>query len=291
MPTTNMGLFAPETAASFSAIDISLLLGAVARCTGAAAAILKGQPPNWDRVHNPFAQLPHQPSPSSGYAVTLGDFFERRFSKRGRKTFARNERKLSDAGPLSFGWAETRDETLTLLDTFFAQRSRQFAAMGVEDIFNAHARAFYREVALLEDDNPARFRLGYVKLGDDVLPTFNVVGCHDRMIAVSASLAEGEMQKYSPGNLLLRHQIEEACRKGFAYYDIGVGAAAYKDQWCDVIQPLVDSFIALKPQGLFATVPLSGAARVKRAIKSNPHLWQLAQRVRMRLFGKDASSS
>jgi CelD/BcsL family acetyltransferase involved in cellulose biosynthesis len=89
----------------------------------------------------------------------------------------------------------------------------------------------------------------------------------------------------------LRHQIEDACAKGLAYYDIGVGAAAYKDQWCDVIQPLFDSFIALKPQALLATVPLSAAARLKRAIKSNPHLWQLAQRVRMRLFGKDASNA
>jgi CelD/BcsL family acetyltransferase involved in cellulose biosynthesis len=290
----NMGLFASEFAASFGGNDISQLLRAVARRIGAVAAILKKQPFNWDGIANPFAQLPHQPSPSSGYAVTLGDFaaiFDRRFSKRGRKTFARNERKLNDAGPVSFGWAETRDETLDLLDTFFAQRSRQFAAMGVEDIFDAHARAFYREVALLGGDNPARFRLGYVKLGDEVLATFNVVVCRGRMIAVSASLTEGEMQKYSPGSLLLRHQIEDACAKGLAYYDIGVGAAAYKDQWCDVIQPLFDSFIALKPQALLATVPLSAAARLKRAIKSNPHLWQLAQRVRMRLFGKDASNA
>jgi CelD/BcsL family acetyltransferase involved in cellulose biosynthesis len=163
--------------------------------------------------------------------------------------------------------------------------------MGVKDIFNARARAFYREVALLEGDNPARLRLGYVKLGDDVLATFNGVICHDRMIAVSASLTDDEMQKYSPGSLLLRYQIEEACRKGLAYYDIGVGAAAYKDQWCDVVQPLFDSFIALKPQGLLATLPLSLAARVKRAIKSNPHLWQFAQELRTRLFGKGASGA
>ena len=41
--------------------------------------------------------------------------------------------------------------------------------MGVKDIFDAHARAFYREVALIEGDNPSRLRLGYLKVGDTVL--------------------------------------------------------------------------------------------------------------------------
>jgi CelD/BcsL family acetyltransferase involved in cellulose biosynthesis len=136
------------------------------------AAILRAQPFSWDGMANPFAELPRRPTPSSGYAVSLGDFaalYEKRLSKRSRHALERNARKLTEAGPLEFGWAETRDQKLALLDTLFAQKSRQFAAMGVKDIFDAHARAFYREVALLEGDNPSRVRLGYLKLGDTVL--------------------------------------------------------------------------------------------------------------------------
>jgi CelD/BcsL family acetyltransferase involved in cellulose biosynthesis len=290
----NMGLFAPDTAASFSASDISRLLNAVARRTGAAAAILKAQPFTWDGMANPFAQLPHQPTPSSGYAVTLGDFtalYEQRFGKRSRHTLARKERRLMELGTPHYGWAETHSERLELIDIFFAQKARQFALMGIKDIFDAHARAFYREVALLEDDNAARLRLGYVKLGDEVLAIFSGTTYHNRFIVLLCSLAEGETQKYSPGALLLRHQIDEACAKRLAVYDMGAGAAAYKDQWCDVVQPLFDSFIALKPHGLLATVPLATGARIKRAIKSNPHLWPLAQKIRARLFGKSRGQS
>jgi CelD/BcsL family acetyltransferase involved in cellulose biosynthesis len=252
------------------------LLAEVARKTGAVAAILRAQPFSWGGMANPFAELPRWPAPSSGYAVTLGDFaalYEKRLSKRSRHALERNARKLAEAGPLEFGWAETRDQKLALLDTLFAQKSRQFAAMGVKDIFDAHARAFYREVALLEGDNPSRVRLGYLKLGDTVLATFSGTICHRRLSAVLSSLAKGETQKQSPGALLLRHQIEEASRQGLAFYDIGVGAARHKDQWADQVQPLFDNFIAFKPHAHLLTLPLAASARLKRAIKSNRHLW------------------
>ena len=72
---------------------------------------------------------------------------------------------------------------------------------------------------------------------------------------------------------------------------IGVGAARHKDEWCDVVQPLFDSFIAFKPLGYAVTLPLAELSRLKRAIKSNPHLWPLVQKLRMRLFGKGASAA
>jgi CelD/BcsL family acetyltransferase involved in cellulose biosynthesis len=82
----------------------------------------------------------------------------------------------------------------------------------------------------------------------------------------------------------LRHQIEEASKAGLAYYDIGVGQARHKDEWCNVVYDLFDSFIALKAQGLLLTAPLATAARLKRAIKLNQMLWSFAQQVRKRLL-------
>ena len=286
----NMGLFAPDAASSFTGADIAALLDEVARQAGAGAAMLKAQPYSWDGVPNPFALLPHQTAPNSGYAVTLGDFtalYRSRFSKRSRSTLERKERKLADTGSLVYGWAATRDERLALLDIFFAQKSRQLAAMGVKDIFDAHARAFYREVALIEGDNPSRLRLGYLKVGDTVLATFSGALCHNRLGVALSSLAEDERQRQSPGALLLKHQIEEASAKGIAFYDIGVGGARHKDEWCDVVQPLFDNFIAFKPHGLLLTLPRAGLAQLKRAIKSSRHIWPLAQRIRRSVFGRE----
>lgn len=285
----NMGLYAPGVAQALTADDMSRLLGAVARCTGAAAAVFDAQPFEFDGVANPFAKLPHRLAPNSGYAVTLGDFaalYERCFSKRPRRLLANKEKKLTECGQLSYGWADTRVERLHVVDTFFAQKAKQFAAMGVSDIFDVHARAFYREIALLEGDNPGRLRLGYIKLDDAVLATFCGTTCHGRLLISLCSLAEGEVQRQSPGVLLVRHQIEEACAEGLAWYDFGAGSGAHKEQWSDVVMPLFDSFIAFRPQGLGLTLPLATLSRLKRAIKSNTRVWSLAQNWRTRLFGK-----
>jgi CelD/BcsL family acetyltransferase involved in cellulose biosynthesis len=285
----NMGLFAPGAVAKYEASDMRRLLAAVACEAGAAAALLKSQPFSWEGVANPFALLLHQAAPSSGYAVTLGDFealVEQRFGKCSRNNFQRKERKLGDIAPLAYGWAETSDEKLAIMDTFFAQKFRRLAAMGVGEVFDAHARAFYRELALLERDNPSRLRLGYLKVGDTVAAIFAGSVCRDRHAVALSSIGEGEMHKQSPGVLLLRHQIEEACGKGLAFFDIGAGAGRHKEQWCDVVQPLFDSFIAFRPDGLLLTLPLAALARAKRVIKSSPILWPLAQRFRRSLLGR-----
>jgi len=285
-----MGLFAPE-AQALTRTDMMQLLYEVGRRTAAAAALLEAQPVAWEGMSNPFALLPQQRAPNSGYAVKLGDFsalYEKRFSKRSRHTLDRKERRLAEVGTIEYGWAQTPDDKRAVLEAFFAQKAKQFDAMGVSNIFDDDARAFYRHLALLDDDNPSRLRLGFVKLDGAVLATFNGFLWQDRMEIALSSLAEGETQRQSPGALLLRHQIKEACEAGLAYFDLGVGKARHKDEWCNTEQALFDSFIALKPQGHFVTLPRATAARLKRTVKSNRYLWSLAQNLRKRLRGRGA---
>jgi hypothetical protein len=108
-----------------------------------------------------------------------------------RGTLDRKERKVQEPGRLDFGWAETHDEKIALLGTFFTQKAQQFAAMGVKDIFDVHARAFYRTLALLEWGKPSRLRLGYIKLDGEVLAIFSGTVCHDRMSVALSSLTGG----------------------------------------------------------------------------------------------------
>jgi CelD/BcsL family acetyltransferase involved in cellulose biosynthesis len=286
----NMGLFAPEAAKALDRHDMSRLLREAGRHAGAAAAIFAAQPVKWNDQPNPLALLPHQDAPNSGYAVALTGFdelYRTRFSKRSRYTLERKERRLEAMGRLEYGWAETHDEKRAVLETFFTQKAKQFAAMGVTDVFDADTRAFYRALALLDGESPSRLRLGYVKLDGAILATFSGFLFQDRLGVELSSLAEGEAQRQSPGALLLRHQIHEAADAGLAYYDLGVGQARHKDDWCNTVYALFDSFIAFKPQGLLLSLPLAGVARLKRSIKSNDRLWRFAQTVRKRLFSRD----
>lgn len=290
----NMGLHRPEVAERLQAEDLKRLLRHIADRVGASAALFDAQPFDWGGCENPFARLPHQPHPSCGYAVNLGDFeelYHARFGKQSRRKYARRERKLAEEGPLAFGWAESDDEKHEVLETFFSQRELQFAKMGVEDPFTPPIRAFCRELVTLPDSDPARLRLGYIRVGDFIPATFSGSICRDTLAVSMSSLAESDMQRYSPGLVLLRRQIEWACNEGLSYYDIGVGGARHKERWSDVIRPLFDSFIAFKPQGLFVTLPLSGLSRAKRSIKNNRTLWPLAQKIRRQLFGQKGHAS
>jgi CelD/BcsL family acetyltransferase involved in cellulose biosynthesis len=289
----NMGLF-DQAAPNLEAVDLRRLFAAVGILANADLAYLRFQPFAWGGTPNPFVKLSLQPSPSHGYAASLGDFatiYSERVSKRGRRLLDRKERKLAELGALEYGVAEERDERLQMLESLFAQRSRQYAEMGVQDILDAHARAFYRDVALLEGDNASRLRLAYLKVGGTVAAMCAGSTCHRRHVVAFASMAEGEMQKQSPGALLLRQQIKEACDGGLAYFDFGAGQGRHKDQWCDIELPLFDTSIALRPHAHILTVSLSLAAKAKRAIKGNTRLWALAKRVRQGLFGRKTASA
>lgn len=282
------GLFRPEFSARLSKADIARILNEVSRWSGASAAALEAQPFSWGGADNPFALLAHQPAPNSGFVVRLGDFetlYSTQFKKRARQGLVRKERRLLESGSLTYGWGETPQERSDLLETFFAQKSVQFAAMGVTDIFTPEARAFYRALTALPDDSLSRLRLGYVALNGEVLATFSGSVAHKRMNVLLSSLADSPFQRQSPGAQLLRHQIEEACNEGLEYFDLGVGAARHKSEWSNEVYPLFDSFIALKPQGLALTLPFTVRGALKRTIKSNPRLWSLAQTVRRTIKG------
>ncbi len=289
-----MGLFRPEAAPRLTARDMSALLGSVASHVGAAAAFLCAQPYDWGGAVNPFAKLEGQPAASEGYALRLGDFAEidrRRRSKSARTKAARKQRKLGEFGPVQVGWAESEDERSALIETLFTQKARQLAELGVRNPFTPGVRAFYREMALLPEQDPARLRLGFLKVNGAIAATHSGSLCHGRLEIALSSMAAGDIQRQSPGALLLKAQIEEACGDGIDFYDLGAGAGPNKDEWCDIVQPLFDSYIAFKPQGLLLTAKASTAATIKRAIKSNRHLWPLLQRWRMRLFGATGALS
>ena len=164
--------------------------------------------------------------------------------------------------------------------------------MGVKDVFDAHARAFYREVALLDEVNPSRLRLGYIKAGDVTAATFcGTVFKGRAAVSLSSLVDDAELQRHSPGALLLHHQIKEACANGLTVFDVGAGEARHKVEWCEITQPLFDSFIALTAHGHLLTGPLALVARGKRTIKTKLISGRWVQRLRRSLLSRETKPS
>ncbi len=290
MANYNMGLFDPDFAHTAKAADIrSLLCTAAAMVGDVSLACLRNQPFDWEGMPNPFATLPHQQAPNRGYAVLLDrDFdtlYRNRFSGRTRNSLRRKERKLQDLGELEYGWADSSDERQALLKEFFAQKSAWFAKHGISDPFaNENYRAFFQKLAELPEGTPGRLELGYLKAGDRITATFHGAEIGGRFHMLLSSIAPGESERWSPGILLMRKQIEDLCGRGCIRYDLGSGQARHKSEWSDEEIALFDSFIALDETGYALTIPMSLVSGAIRRIKNNKTLWAIAQFVRRNLF-------
>ena len=75
---------------------------------------------------------------------------------------------------------------------------------------------------------------------------------------------DGPARKFSPDMLLMHFQIEEACRRGLDFFNMGAGDASYKSAWCDIDVPLFDSAIAFEERGYLVTLPLMAGAALNR---------------------------
>lgn len=286
-----MGLLDPAFAEAVPAQDLRRLLVAAAKAAEVDVAALRGQPLDWEGVRNPFARLPFQPSPSSGYSTTLNPSFEvlfnDRFSSRSRNQLKRKEKWLSDLGEVRIGWSDEEKRRLELLEIFFEQKTMRFEELGLRDVFAEEPhRNFFRELAMLPENDPGRLHVGSLEIGKDVVATSSGAIFKGRCYLLFSSLAEGDVRKGSPGAILFLRQIEDFSMRGLAHFDMGAGHGRHKDEWCDVVQPRFDSFFGVTPKGRVYAWALWGFTAVKKAVKNNPRSFSMVQRARKLLWAK-----
>ena len=287
----NMGLNRLAFSRAATAADVKALLCRAAELIGdVSAAHFMNQPAEWNGIANPLRLLAHRPSANQGYMLLLdSDFdtlFRNRFSGKSRNTLARKARKLDRLGMVEFGWASSDEERSELLDLFFQQISSQFARDGLHNPFaDTGHRAFYHYLACNSFDGKASLETAYLKVDGYPVAISSGVFYADTFSLLLTSLNDGPASKHSPGTLLLHYQIEEACRRGLHFFDMGAGDARYKSQWCDIDLPHFDSAIAFEERGYLMTLPLIAGAALKRAIKTHPELWAMAETVRKSVFG------
>ena len=63
-------------------------------------------------------------------------------------------------------------------------------------------------------------------------------------------------------------------------FDLGVGEARYKSQYCPVPEPLFDSIVPLTALGGAVAAAERGRVRAKRWIKQTPWAWAAVQKAR-----------
>lgn len=241
---------------------------------------LHNQPYAWHGAENPLLSLPHQPSPSTGYRMRLGESGEavlmRQLTSSYRGRIRGKEKKLAKLPGYRYFVAGTPEEITRCMDAFFAQKREYMAAMKIPNPFEEpETEAFLRAAA-----DARILEIHALECESEVLALYAGVVDDKRISTLISSYTASENSRWSPGIITISHIVANVADRGFEIMDLGVGEAEYKFVYCDEKEDLFDSFIPLSKAGHVIVPLLRAQANLKRFVKTTPALWRAAKTVR-----------
>jgi len=265
----------------FTSEFITQIISAISAAEPDLAAIeLHNQPYGWHGATNPFLQFAHQPSPSTGYRLKLGDSGEavlkRQLTSSYRGRIRGKEKKLAALPGYRYFIAQTTEEISRCMDAFFAQKHAYMRTLKIPNPFDKpEVETFLRAAA-----TSRVLEIHALECESEVLALYAGVADDKRLSTMISSYTASENSRWSPGIITLSHAVANAADRGLEIIDLGVGEAEYKFVYCNEKEELFDNFLPLSTAG-HAIVPLLRAqSNLKRFVKSSPALWRAAKTVR-----------
>jgi CelD/BcsL family acetyltransferase involved in cellulose biosynthesis len=176
---------------------------------------------------------------ASHYALVPADlpqFLKDRFGAKGSYNLRRSEKRLCGLGRLEFVLAEDEAQRSAITAAMVRHKRERYRAQSVRDNF--------------EDPSFARFYEAYgarVEGGAHVSALFldgRPIAEHwgvrdgDRMYLLMPTFEAGELEKYSPGSILIERLFALCMGEGIRVLDFTAGDEEYKDRWCEGRMPL-----------------------------------------------------
>jgi CelD/BcsL family acetyltransferase involved in cellulose biosynthesis len=294
----NAPLLAPHfwsvvTRDDFLASLFPAIRDAVARVRRFDLVSLGKMPERTGDLANPFVLLHTHPNASGAYRMQLGAEWESFYAAKRSSATRRRDRtklkRLEATGAVRFATAEDAVAIASDLDVLFVQKSRSLAAMGARDFLAEPGVAdFFRDVATAD----SRFvHVSHLMVGDTVAAVNLGLVFRGSYYHVLASHAGGAASKYGPGTVHLRELFAFAIGRGCRVFDFTIGDERYKSEWSDETLRLFDHRSAVTALGWLVVCPQAARAGLKRVIKQNPVLWDIAQKVRRLLRARRPAES
>ena len=282
--TFNMALWDRDFAATATEADLAALLAAIRQRSAVDVLALTQQPRRWRDLPNPMAMLPNQPSINDCPVLIMapGEPATARISQAFRRRLRAKERKLQALAGYRYRVATTDADIDRLLDWFFRVKPLRMASQKLPDVFREPGVAeFVRSACLAPDAGGSRvIDVHALECDDEVIAMFAGVGDGQRFSMMFNTYTMSELARFSPGLILMRHIVDHYAERGVGVLDLGIGSDDYKRQFCKSDEPIFDCFIPLSARGRLAAAAMSRFNRTKHAVKHNPALLQMAQRLR-----------
>lgn len=280
----NMAVVRRDRLEAFAAGGAQRFLAAAARKAGLDGYHLVNQPVDWMGAPNPLASLPSQPSADQAFSGPLAPSLEEHLtlhvSAKSRSNQRRKMRRFEERGTPRIYRADTPEQRRRLLDAYFAQKAQQFAARGLDNVFERPGVHEFLAEACGLTGLPATVDLYGFDMDDEVVAVTGGIADGRRYCGMFISITSGEHAKYSPGEMLMNFVVEEQIRRGLSCFDLGVGAATYKKMYCPNPEPLFDSIYGVTLKGRAIAAISAKAAALKAKIKTTPWAYELINKAR-----------
>jgi CelD/BcsL family acetyltransferase involved in cellulose biosynthesis len=245
---------------------------------------LPKMPKTVGRQDNPFLSLATVPNRSGAYVTTLaGDweaYYAAKRSSATRKTARKKQRQLEENGVVQLVEIQHPADAERTLDALVSQKSRFFARLGVENIFE---RPGYRDFYLdLTTDPKTRdfVHMSRLEVGPTIAATnvgLQFGGCY---YLILSSYYDGDLARFGPGRIHLQELLQRAITRGFGYFDFTIGDEPYKLDWAETKLTLYDHLAAVTARGWLVMSGTMLSRWMLRFIKQTPILWRAASRAR-----------
>jgi len=233
---------------------------------------------------NPFLDLAVLPRTYGAHSATLGldwnEFFLSKRSSATRKRERRQFKHLAEHGEIRFVQVTRSDEIERSINLLIEQKRRFFARMQVEDIFDRPGYlAFFHDVA-----TDPRLRdvvhVSRLDVGDSKIATGLGLRHKNCYSLILSSYEDSELARYGPGRAHLQHLLRYAIEHGFEFFDLSIGDAPYKLDWCDIEMKLFGYYEATTLKGRTIVAVKMAIDHAKLLItRMPPPVRRLAKRV------------
>jgi CelD/BcsL family acetyltransferase involved in cellulose biosynthesis len=281
----NFALWRRDYLQRIDAAEMRQILGSLASSgPGIDCLLLRQQPMTWDGLTNPFALLGHARSANQALRMPLRpggtDVVDEALGRETRSKLRQKERRLQKLPGYRYLVPANAADTDRILDFFFAVKPARMAAQGLPNVFaEPGVQAFLREACRLGVTAGGPAQLRALEAEGEIIAVY--AGVRDaRRFSSMFNTYKPEHARHSPAVVLLRQLIAELADNGVANFDLGVGEADYKSNFCKDPEPLFDSVLPLTPQGWPLACTARAAHDLKLRIKNSPALWSAAQQVR-----------
>jgi CelD/BcsL family acetyltransferase involved in cellulose biosynthesis len=254
---------------------------------------LNDMPERMDGEKHPLRCVFNVKSANCSYAMRIQTDYKTLYAaKRSSNTHHSNrkkDKKLNALGVLKFGLPHSHEEAHSILNIMFEQKTTRLAESGVHGVFGTAEQEFVHQL------------VGETNEGKPLLMPYALT-CDGKVLAVIlggyankscwlliSSLSQGVARKYSPGDYVLRHMIEDCCKLGFEKIDFASGEASYKSHWAEETIGLNATLKAKTLRGFLWVLGTAMALIAKRLVKQTPKLHQLALAFRRLIAGKKLS--